>query len=266
MDISKITFSSRNLPDDFSGSRIVHISDLHNRTFGRKQKELIKITKQLHPDYIFITGDLIDQHHRNIDSVCCYLEAISDMAPIYYVTGNHEWETRDKGKELFSFMKNKGIHILHDRIVEIEKGSNKIQLLGIDDPYKISAKRKTKSDALYSKEFLKRFIRMVRNKKQMFTVLLSHRPEFIHFYAKANIDLVFSGHAHGGQFRIPGIGGVLAPHQGFFPKYTEGMICESNTCMVVSRGLGNSGFPFRINNSPEVVLVTLIKIGSNGGT
>ena len=91
----------------------------------------------------------------------------------------------------------------------------------------------------------------------MFTILLSHRPEFIRFYEKVNLDLVFSGHAHGGLFRIPGIGGVIAPHQGFFPKYTEGLIQMGNTSMIVNRGLGDSGFPFRINNLPEIVLVRL---------
>ncbi len=86
---------------------------------------------------------------------------------------------------------------------------------------------------------------------------MSHRPEFIHFYAKAGIDVVFSGHAHGGQIRVPGIGGVLAPHQGFFPKYAEGMVKENNTLMIISRGLGNSTFPIRINNHPELILATL---------
>lgn len=259
MEISKRIFCSQNLPEGFLGCKFLQVSDLHNRRFGKKQKNLIETTKQLHPDYIFITGDLIDQHHRNINDVCYYLKEVNEIAPIYYVTGNHEWETKDKGKRLFSFMENIGIYVLHDRIIEIERGASKIQLFGIDDPYMMVGKRTYNSDAIYAEFFLKRFIKLVKSRKRMFTILLSHRPEFIHFYAKANIDLVFAGHAHGGQFRIPGIGGVLAPHQGFFPKYAEGMIRKGNTCMVVSRGLGNSGFPFRINNPPEIVLVTLQK-------
>jgi predicted MPP superfamily phosphohydrolase len=93
--------------------------------------------------------------------------------------------------------------------------------------------------------------------EEEFTLLLSHRPEMFDTYVEKDVDLVFSGHAHGGQFRIPFVGGVFAPNQGLFPKYDSGIYSEGNTTMVVSRGIGNSAFPFRINNRPEVILVEL---------
>ena len=90
-----------------------------------------------------------------------------------------------------------------------------------------------------------------------FQLLLSHRPEFMDMYVRYDIDLVLSGHAHGGQFRLPFLGGLYAPSQGFFPKYDAGLFEEENTKMIVSRGIGNSAFPLRFNNRPELVLITL---------
>lgn len=127
----------------------------------------------------------------------------------------------------------------------------------MDDPYKLKDKCNRAYDRVSSEGFLKRFIQVNRDRKKMFTILLSHRPEFFHFYARAGIDLIYAGHAHGGMIRIPGVGGVLAPHQGFFPRYAEGVIERNDTTMVVSRGLGDGIVPFRINNRPEVVVTIL---------
>lgn len=93
--------------------------------------------------------------------------------------------------------------------------------------------------------------------KTTYSILLSHRPELFEVYAKNNIDLILSGHAHGGQFCLPLIGGLLAPNQGLFPKYDSGIYTQENTNMVVSRGIGNRLFPFRFNNCPEVILIEL---------
>ncbi len=220
------------------------------------------------------------------------------------MTGNHEWISKDR-VGLLEFLHKSGVHVLQDQKIEIERGGEKIQLLGTDDPYRMPGKKTVKYQRVSTKVFIKRFVELNRKRKraeytillshrpelfhfyvkagvdlvfsghahggqfripgkggllaphQEYTILLSHRPELFHFYVKAGVDLVFSGHAHGGQFRIPGKGGLLAPHQGFFPKYTEGVICENDTKMVVSRGLGNSGFPFRIGNPYELVVVTL---------
>lgn len=261
IDVTKYEIKSEKIPLNFNNVKILQISDLHNALFGKGQEEIIGITKAIMPNYIFITGDLIDRYKKNIDRAMELVSAIVDLAPIFYVAGNHEWEAGEAGKELWTRLKNLGVVVLHDSIINIKKENSQIQIMGIDDPYSLPDNRSLNTyDRVSSKVFLKRFIKLNKAKEKDYTILLSHRPEFLHFYEKAGIDIVFSGHAHGGQIRLPGIGGILAPHQGFFPKYAEGVIKKGKTFMVVSRGLGNSCFPFRINNRPEMVVVILKSI------
>lgn len=257
IEVTKFCVKSNKIPEGFNGCRILQVSDLHGNVFGKNQSDLIEVSKRLRPDFIFITGDLIDERCRNLESIYTYIQEMKDVAPIYYVTGNHEWTSKVR-KPLLSFLQRSGVHILQDTMNEINRNGEKIQLIGMDDPYCLSGMKTFSYDRAATKAFLERFISVIHNKKtDCFTILLSHRPELIHFYMKAGIDLVFAGHAHGGQFRIEGKGGLLAPHQGFFPKYTEGLNCQGHTQMIVSRGLGNSGFPVRIGNSYELVLAYL---------
>lgn len=257
IDITKISIEARRIPDGFKNTKILHISDLHNARFGNGQKVIIETVRGLNPDYIFITGDLIDRKYRKIRNAIDLIKGIKTIAPIYYVTGNHEWESKETGRVLWENLHESGVNILHDQIVNLKRNGQSIQLMGIDDPYCLNQKKNAVYDRASSEFFLIRLRELLKKKKKGCLFLLSHRPEFIHFYAKAGIDVVFSGHAHGGQIRVPGIGGVLAPHQGFFPKYAEGMVKENNTLMIISRGLGNSTFPIRINNHPELILATL---------
>lgn len=263
IDITKWIIHEKNLPEGFHGIRVVHISDLHNKMFGTNQKTLIQVVKDLQPDYIFITGDLIDRNRTNLKKALLFIEGIRYVAPIYYVTGNHEWQNRVAGKVLLEELKKLGVQVLHDEKKFLYSKGYRLQIIGMDDPYMLEGKESRKYNRAASKAFLKRFLSVIKDSGKEYTILLSHRPEFIHFYQKAKINLVFSGHAHGGQIRVPGIGGLLAPHQGFFPKYAEGMVKEGNTKMLVSRGLGNSCFPFRINNPPELVIVELKKKGKD---
>ena len=228
-----------------------------------KQSVIIDYVKKLKPDYIFITGDLIDRNRTNLKRAVLLIEGIQRLAPIYYVTGNHEWQSEKAGTILLNELKKLDVHILHDEKIFLYRKDQRVQVIGMDDPYIFRSREGKKYDRVTSREFLKRFFSVSREREKEYTILLSHRPEFMHFYQKAKINLVFSGHAHGGQIRIPGIGGILSPHQGFFPKYAEGLVKEGETKMIVSRGLGNSCFPFRINNPPELVIVELKKKGKD---
>ncbi|MNM79644.1 putative metallophosphoesterase [compost metagenome] len=180
-----------------------------------------------------------------------YIDGITDIAPIYFIPGNHESRI-ESYNELCDRLTSSGVKILNNKNVFIQKDSSSIGLIGLDDPAFIQT---SNQDEL----FKKLLVDLSKDIDSDFKMLLSHRPEKIVDYKDAKVDLVFSGHAHGGQFRIPFVGGLLAPNQGFFPKYTSGIYKEDNTSMIVSRGLGNSIFPFRINNSPELVVVTLEK-------
>jgi predicted MPP superfamily phosphohydrolase len=249
--ISNITYKNSKIPSSFDGYKILQISDLHNAEFGKNQKTLIEKTKEIAPDIIFITGDLIDSYNTNIDISMKYIDDIADIAPIYFIPGNHESRI-ESYNELCNKLISFGVKILNNKTVFIQKDTSSIGLIGLDDPAFIQS---SNQDEL----FKKLLIDLSKDTDSDFKILLSHRPEKLADYKDAKVDLVFSGHAHGGQFRIPFVGGLLAPNQGFFPKYTSGIYREENTSMIVSRGLGNSIFPFRINNSPELVVVTLEK-------
>ncbi|MBQ7596059.1 MAG: metallophosphoesterase, partial [Clostridia bacterium] len=202
------------------------------------------------PDIIVITGDVIDSRHTDIGTASEFVKNAIKIAPCYYVTGNHEARAADAYPELETEMKNCGVKILRDEAVFIEKGSEKLQLIGVDDP--MFAER----EAGYSSAIIDSKLNQIEP-FDGFKILLSHRPEIFDVYVKHDIDLVFSGHAHGGQFRIPFIGGVGAPNQGLFPKYDSGVYHRNKTDMIVSRGIGNSYIRVRINNRPEVILATL---------
>lgn len=249
--ISNYTHHSRKIPPAFHGYKILHISDLHNKMFGKNQDYLIKKIKASSPDIIVITGDLIDRRRFDLDTAMCFINKAVDIAPIYYVSGNHEaWS--GKYDQIKQSLKDAGVLILDDTSLELLKGENSIQLLGLSDPDFLTSNYLDGTNTKKLELQLKQWSNDINYK-----ILLSHRPELFSLYIENNIDLIFSGHAHGGQIRLPFLGGLIAPDQGFFPKYTSGPYKNGNTTMFVSRGLGNSIFPFRVFNRPEIVVVTL---------
>ena len=249
--ISNYTHRSRKIPSAFHGYKILHISDLHNKMFGKNQDYLIKKIKASSPDIIVITGDLIDRRRFDLDTAMCFINKAVDIAQIYYVSGNHEaWS--GKYDQIKQSLKDAGVLILDDTSLELLKGENSIQLLGLSDPDFLTSNYLDGTNTKKLELQLKQWSNDINYK-----ILLSHRPELFSLYIENNIDLIFSGHAHGGQIRLPFLGGLIAPDQGFFPKYTSGPYKNANSTMFVSRGLGNSIFPFRVFNRPEIVVVTL---------
>lgn len=245
----EITIVSENLPESFSGCKIAHVSDLHNAEFGEGNEELLSLLEMSSPDIIIISGDIIDSRRTDVNIARNFINKASEIAPVYYTTGNHE--SRVSKEDLIdSVPLNSNVNVLHNRSVFWQKGEDKIQIIGIDDPSYMN----TLYGEVFTDEELKK-----HNDNDYFKILSSHRPENFNIYVENNIDVVFSGHAHGGQIRLPFIGGTYAPHQGLFPEFDSGLYTENDTNMVVSRGLGNSIFPFRINNPPEIIIVTLKK-------
>ncbi len=252
--ITNYIYTNSKLPQSFDGYKIVHISDLHNKDYRGKLPPKIN---QLTPDIIVITGDLIDRRNTQVDTAVEFVRQIAVSAPLYYVSGNHE-QLSGAYEELKQELKKLNVQNLDNSYVLLKKGKDEIGLMGIADP----AVQQDESTYLWtdSSVYIENGIRELLNKKETnFNILLCHRPEYFGTYTDTGVDLVFSGHAHGGQIRIPLIGGLVAPNQGWFPKYTEGVYHEGKTSMVVSRGLGNSIFPIRVFNRPELVVVTLKK-------
>lgn len=246
-----VNINSDRIPAEFYGFTIVQVSDLHNSEFGSHQTRLLNAVKAASPDIITVTGDLIDSSHTNIEIAMEFIVGAVKIAPVYFVTGNHEaWS--DQYEDLKQQMIDAGVIILNDESTAIQFNGNSIQLLGLNDP------DFTATDDIYESAYMidTKLKSMLKDTKE-YTILLSHRPELFDVYSANNIDLILSGHAHGGQIRLPFIGGLIAPNQGFFPQYYEGVYKKEHTNMIVSRGLGNSIIPLRINNPPELVVITL---------
>ena len=255
LELNSYTVTSDELPDLFNGFRIAQVSDLHNAGMGKDNEKLISMLKDSTPDIIVITGDMIDSRNTKVDVALNFAEQAVKIAPCYYVTGNHEARV-DEYSDLKDGLLELGVVVLEDARVDIELSGEIITLIGVDDP-------SFQTDYLFGDDetVIKSKLDELTSEDDGYTILLSHRPELFDIYVENGVDLVFSGHAHGGQFRLPFVGGVAAPNQGLFPKYDAGIYTEGNTNMFVSRGVGNSIIPFRVNNRPEVILIELTTQG-----
>ncbi|UNJ93132.1 metallophosphoesterase [Bacillus mycoides] len=251
ISVNEVNIASSKIPSSFKGFKILQLSDLHNKKFGENQNVLIKKVKNLNPDIIVITGDLIDSKSYNAEISLQVIRELVTEYPVYFVTGNHE-QWSGKYNSLEKELKKYHVTVLRNEHVSIQKEGQEINLLGIDDPEFTSGNRD-------EEHIVKNEIRKAKDgmNSDGFKILLSHRPEFLEAYADEQVDLVLSGHAHGGQVRLPFIGGLVAPNQGILPKYTVGLYEQQNTSMIVSRGLGNSIIPQRVFNRPEIVVVQL---------
>ena len=233
------------IPDEFDGFKIAHISDLHDKDWKGELESLVAAEK---PDIIAITGDIVDSSDKYYDNSLAFLKEAVKIAPVYFVSGNHEANMREYNF-LHNSLKELGVRILDDENVFIEKNGAKINLIGLQDPSFTD-----KYDYLSYASMLESKIKSLEQ-KDFYNIVLSHRPEYFDAYAETNANLVLCGHAHGGQVRI-GSQGLFTPGQGFFPEYTEGMHYKNGTSIIISRGLGDSFLP-RVNNMPELVVITL---------
>lgn len=252
IEITEITYVNGKIPINFNDFKILQISDLHNANFGTNQFDLIKLSQQSKPDVILITGDLIDCRNTNIDVAMEYIDQAVKIAPVYFVTGNHEYWSNEYNK-LKEKLKLAGVTLLENGFKILSKKNQKIKIIGLNDPddnaFDYGIDPGTRLNGALNQ--------LVDRDHKLFTILLSHRPELFKVYVGQNIDLTFTGHAHGGQIRLPFLGGIYAPNQGFLPMYTSTEFIDNNSTMIVSRGLGNSIIPQRVFNRPELVLVTL---------
>ncbi len=241
--LTKITHT-KNVPQGLDGYKILQVSDLQNKTFGQNQEILLDKIRNATPDIIVITGDLIDRNRTDLEKAMTFVDGAAAIAPVYYVSGNHEHQS-GCFEALSAQLVSAGATVLENGKSMIQKNGASLEIIGLAD------KRVNPYFAQVLPTLLK------DGEDTSFQILLSHRPELFETYVQNDVDLAFTGHAHGGQIRLPFIGGIFAPNQGFFPAYTAGAYEKKNTSMVVSRGLGNSTFPFRIFNRPELVMVTL---------
>lgn len=236
-------------PDD--SIRIVLISDLHNHIYGENQCKIVSLIKKQKPDIIALAGDMADDRVPIIGTEL-FLAGVQGIAPIYYVTGNHEFwsDDIDNIKRIIS---EHNVTILENDYEQIDFGNSAIIIGGVDDPAIIKFKEPGYD---WEKEFYNAFSHF--SDYPEFKVLLTHRPELIDVYLKTDFDLVLSGHSHGGQVRIPFIlNGLYAPNQGWFPKYAGGMYNHDKLIQIVSRGVSYNPKMPRVFNPPEIVVVDI---------
>ena len=246
---------SPRLPASFDGYRVVQVSDLHNHRFGKHQSWLLSIIRKARPDLIVITGDLTylgSWAPKEIEDLSTELGAV---APVCFVSGNHDVISGDLPK-LLEHLARLGVRTLEGESITVRRGIESITVAGIADPrafHQQGGKCRTVDRWKSALAALRQGL------GDRYTVLLSHRPEYFGQYASLGFDLVLAGHAHGGQIRVPLVGALYAPGQGWLPRYTSGTHVRGRTRMIVSRGLGNSWFRIRVFNQPELVVVRLRK-------
>lgn len=259
IDVTKYTISKKKIPEEFNGFKIVQLSDFHSEGYRDTTERLIDKVKNINPDIIVMTGDMVSWDMEDIEEVKILIKSLSKVYPIYYIDGNHEHlaEILRPGKYVafIEFMKELGVTTIKNDYIEIYKGDKSINLYGINLPL-------DGATGLYVKKFQleKNYVEKTLPEvdKDKFNILLAHTPTFIKQYSQWGADLVLCGHMHGGIVRIPFTNiGLLSPERTIFPKYAAGKFKVKNSTMIVNRGIGTSSFKLRIFNNPEITVITL---------
>jgi predicted MPP superfamily phosphohydrolase len=247
LELSVYTLACARLPAAFDGFRIVHLSDWHAAEFGPENRDLVEMTRRQKPDIIVLTGDFVQRAEElpRMEALCRGLMAV---APVYYVTGNHEWAGRIVDR-LRPVLRETGVVYLDNDYLFLSRGGEQICLVGLMDP-----------NGPRTQPAMPEVTALARRGEDPFLVMLSHRYDRFSEYVSQRVDVVFTGHAHGGVIRLPFTDGLIGPGRVLFPRHTSGVTREGATAMVTSRGLsGVGGWPVRLFNRPEVVSVTLTR-------
>ena len=229
--------------------KIVHLTDLHNYQFGSKNQHLISKVKTEAPDVIFLTGDMLNADEERPEILTDLIRQLVLIAPVYASLGNHELEYVQLygNRDLIAQMEETGAVVLDKEYLDVEINGQEVRLGGVYG-YVLSPDDKEDPEQTFMEEF---------QDTDRLKILLSHVPEGLLLWKSMehwDVDLVFSGHVHGGQVRIPFVGGLYDPEEGYFPTYTKGMFECGNGTMVLSAGLGSSRGVPRVNNLPELVV------------
>lgn len=236
---------------------VVHLSDLHGKEFGKNNEKLKRLVLKEKPDLVVATGDMIDSSLKNMEGVIDFLSDLSKCVKVVYISGNNEQRCK-KAEYIFESLKSKGVIVLKNEIITLSLSGVKVNILGMFEKPKGDLHSSLKKiNGSYAYEDSNKLFKRLEGLEGL-KIVLSHYPEIFEAeYSKYNFHIMFSGHAHGGQFRIPIVKrGLIAPGQGFFPKYTEGMHGNKNK-LIISRGLGNSTKITRLFNRPEIVNVKI---------
>ena len=234
------------LPPAFDGLRIVELADLHGRVFGRGSRRLLAAVRRAEPDLICIDGDLFDEH-TDLAMLPPLLRGLCAIAPVYYVTGNHEWRVPGL-RGILAQMRACGVTVLQDDWRVLRRGEDALIVAGTDDPCG-PAERKTPAELIAD-------IRAEAG-EAAFLLLLTHRNDQLPQWSALGVQAVLAGHCHGGVVRLPFVGGLFGTDRRLFPAWDAGLYRQGETVLYVSRGLGYTNVHFRLFNRPEVAVIVL---------
>lgn len=247
--------ASPKLPAAFDGFRVLHLSDLHSASFGKRNRRLFAAIDSARPDIIVMTGDMINGGEEHFNVFLHLAASLAAQYEVYYILGNHEQALKPRRlRELLQALYKAGVHILANESVDLKRGDSRVRLYGMHPHMRYYRDLKHCFDrhAYFTATDLRELVGPAD--PNVYNILLAHNPLYFSSYAKWGADLTLSGHIHGGIIRLPGLGGLLSPEFRFFPKYDGGFFAQSGHCLEVSRGLGNN-FLCRINNPPELPLL-----------
>lgn len=245
LQVEPVELFFESLPPQFDGLRVAELSDLHGRSFGKNNVRLLRTLQKARPDMICICGDLFDEK-TDLTMLEPLLTGLTDIAPVYYVTGNHEWQVKNL-REILQKMRGWGVTVLENEGRVLSRGGAEMVVAGVHDP---CGPYDMKTPAALVRE-----LRSARGND--FILMLSHRNDELAMWSQLGVQLVLSGHCHGGVVRLPFVGGVFGTRRELFPEYDAGVYRQDGTTLFVSRGLGYTNVHFRLFNRPHVPIMIL---------
>lgn len=258
IEVTHYTVKSDKIPASFNGFKILQISDLHSKSFGKDNARLVKKINSENPDIVVMTGDMVNSEDTGFEVFTGLVEKIGKNCQVFYIVGNHEQNlSTDRQEALTEKLDELGVDILDNEKVTIVKGPDSINLYGLwfNLRYYKDMNNEYTKDVFFGEEQINTVLGMADD--DSFNILLTHNPLYADTYAEWGADLTLSGHVHGGMIRIPFIGGLLSPERVFFPEYDSGEYTVDGKTLIVNRGLGNGYFGVRIFNMPEISVITL---------
>ena len=258
LKLCNYSIESPEIPQEFDGLKILQLSDLHSKRFGRGNSRLLEKIKDAKPDFVVMTGDMISRSDTSYEVFFSLARILGQTYPCYYIIGNHEQDLEPG--ELHAFLKRLAalkIQVLNNEKTVLHRGNSRINLYGMW--FSLKYYRESKLWAAPAPLFGERELTSALGKRDSshYSILLTHNPLAFPAYAEWGADLTLCGHIHGGMIRLPFFGGLLSPERKFFPEYSAGIYERDGKKMLVSRGLGSGTFGIRMFNIPEIVLITL---------
>lgn len=250
LQVEPVELFFESLPPQFDGLRVAELSDLHGRSFGKNNVRLLRTLQKARPDMICICGDLFDEK-TDLTMLEPLLTGLTDIAPVYYVTGNHEWQVKNL-REILQKMRAWGVTVLENEGRVLSRGGAEMVVAGVHDPC-----------GPYDMKTPAALVRELRSAQgNDFILMLSHRNDELAMWSQLGVQLVLSGHCHGGVVRLPFAGGVFGTRRELFPEYDAGVYRQDGTTLFVSRGLGYTNVHFRLFNRPHVPIM-ILRSGKN---